>query len=485
MNDNIHKYSQKVNKIIAAVAFLGAIVLLLLRATGESESFSIFKILYCASVAIALVFIYKEVFTKAASYILMLSLFFLTCNNVFDSSGVNIYDASMTIVVAVSASALYLNKVVLLINGAIYNVIFIAAQLLQGDIEIALVLKIEFIILMLFFICKWGNELIKAAEQKEIQATELLHSLDNALKVVGENTISLNNDIADCNKNVGKLKDISNTMTTTVQEVTAGVVSQAESISRISEMMINADNKVSEINSFSKKLADTSLNTSQIVRDGTDRINQMEKQIELINAAATESLTTVRKLDTSMDDINHFLAGINQIADQINLLALNAAIEAARAGESGKGFAVVAEEVRKLAEQSSNTVKEIDKIIGDIKDKTRLVLEKVEKGSIAAKEGETITEQVNEGFEKIKLSFRSIDEYISNEFRMIENVSSIFAQIRIQAESIASISEEHSAATEEMLAITNEQNASIENIYELMQNINSSSTRLQEIIPKK
>lgn len=484
MNDSIQNYTQKVNKIIAAIAFLGVIVLVLLRLTGESEEFSVFKVLYCAGVVIALVLIYKKAFTKATSSILMLSLIFLISNNVFDSSGINVYEASMTIAVAVSASALYLNKVILLINGVIYNVIFISAQLLQGDIEISLVLKLEFIILMLFFICKWGNELIKTALQKEIRATELLHSLDNALKVVGENTISLNNDIANCNENAGKLKDISNAMTTTVQEVTMGVVSQAESISRISEMMINADDKVSEINNYSKHLADTSLNTSQIVNDGTERVNHMGKQIDIINTAVTDSLATVQELDKSMDDINNFLSAINQIADQTNLLALNAAIEAARAGESGKGFAVVADEVRKLAEQSSNTVKEIDKIIGDIKVKTKLVLEKVQKGSNAAKEGEVITGQVNEGFEKIKLSFRSIDEYISNEFRMIENVSSIFTQIRKQAESIASISEEHSAATEEILAITNEQNTSIESIYELMQNINSSSTRLQDIIPK-
>ncbi|MTI57637.1 methyl-accepting chemotaxis protein [Geosporobacter ferrireducens] len=484
MNNSIQDYTQKVNKIIAAIEFLGAAVLLLLRVTGESDRFSVFKVLYCAGVIITLVLIYKKVSTKVTRSMLLLNLVFLTSNNVFDPSGFNLYESSMTIAVAVSASALYLNKVVLLINGAIYNVIFISAQLLLDEIEISILIKLEFIILMLFFICKWGNELIKTAVQKEIQATDLLHSLDNAVKVVGENTISLNDDIANCNKNIGNLKDISNAMTTSVQEVTMGVVSQAESISQISEMMSDVDNKLSEINNFSKHLAATSLNTNQIVIDGTERVNHMEKQIDIINTAVTDSLTTVQELDKSMDDINHFLSGINQIAEQTNLLALNAAIEAARAGESGKGFAVVAEEVRKLAEQSSNTVKEIDKIIGDIKDKTKLVLEKVQKGSIATKEGEVITEQVNEGFRRIKLSFSSIDECISNNFSMIENVSSIFTQIRTQAESIASVSEEHSAATEEILAITNEQNASIENIYELMQNINSSSTRLQEIIPK-
>ncbi|AZV56829.1 methyl-accepting chemotaxis protein [Clostridium sp. AWRP] len=211
----------------------------------------------------------------------------------------------------------------------------------------------------------------------------------------------------------------------------------------------------------------------------------MFKQIDIINNTVTESLITVEELNTSMDSVNIFLSGINQIAEQTNLLALNAAIEAARAGESGKGFAVVADEVRKLAEQSTETVKQIDTIINEIKGKTKLVFEKVSGGSIAANEGKEATAQVNEGFEKIKLSFNNINEYISNELKMIENIGSIFTQIREQTESIASISEEHSAAAEEMLATTEEQNAGIENMYGLIHHINSSSLKLQELMEKR
>src|SRR4029077_3427563 len=74
----------------------------------------------------------------------------------------------------------------------------------------------------------------------------------------------------------------------------------------------------------------------------------------------------VRALNTTVGDINAFVATVAQIADQTNLLALNAAIEAARAGDAGRGFAVVADEVRKLAEQSQLAADDIVRMTGQM-----------------------------------------------------------------------------------------------------------------------
>ena len=181
---------------------------------------------------------------------------------------------------------------------------------------------------------------------------------------------------------------------------------------------------------------------------------------------STEFPLTVR-LQSNMDEVITFLSGITEIAKQTNLLALNAAIEAARAGETGKGFAVVAAEVRKLAEQTSSTVKQIDQVMTKIKAKTLKVVDKVKDGNIATNEGAVLITDVTEAFKKIQLSFKDIDSNIANEIKMIENASSIFAKIHQETENIASIAEEHSSATEEMLATMEQQSESI-NLYSSM-----------------
>jgi methyl-accepting chemotaxis protein len=478
-SDNMLSYTIKVNKIVLSIMWIMLVARVALLFMGKGRDTLSFAILGIFSIGIvsASIFVYKKVLHKSTSYILMLSFSASIVSAISDPAV-----TGMIMILIICITALYFNRVLLSVFAVLGNITFIILQVFNHQNFIMILAILATISVVLFFVCKWGGDLIKSAAEKELEAKELLRSLDNLVNSIKDNSSSLKEDIFDCNDNTATLREISNSMSTTINEITNGVMGQSESINHISEMMNKADEDMSEISILSKELSHTSKNTKQIVIDDSEKISNMDKQMVIINYAVSEALTTVQELNRSMDDINNFLTSIISISEQTNLLALNAAIEAARAGESGKGFAVVADEIRKLAEQSSSTVKQIDKIIGDIKGKTSLVVEKVNSGSIAVKEGEIITSQVNEGFNEIKLSFNKIEEYIENELIMMENMSSIFKKIHGQSENIASIAEEHSASTEEMLATTEKQMASVEEIYGLMQHINNSSIKLQEMI---
>ena len=482
MNDNFMKTNAaKVNKTIAGILWLTFIGSLYFLINNQFRS-EVFVSLFLELVFVTF-FLYKKRYQLQTTVILLISI--LTCTVPYIETSA----AGMLIMIVLCVVSLYLNKALLYGFGGLYNIAYIVIYFSNNhkfDATFFTTLSfIELTIVALYFVCKRSSDLIHLSIRKEAEAKELLASLDNMVSVIHENTSSLSNDITNCNKDIGTLKNISGAMAATVQEVTEGVINQSESITRISDMVNKADEKMLEINQLSKSLADTSKTTSQIVYQGSDRINQMGKQMNIINSAVTESLTTVEELNKSMDEVNSFLSAISRISDQTNLLALNANIEAARAGAAGAGFAVVAGEIKKLAEQCSGAVGQIDKIIGDIKAKTQMVYEKANNGNIAVREGEAITEQVLESFDSIKLAFKSIDECISNEFNMTGNVSAIFTQIRLQAGNISGISQKHAAATEEMLATAQEQGANIEVIYQSISNINNSGIKLRELIEKR
>ncbi len=478
--NSLMKHVKKVNKILNWVfLILGLVMLIAGIVTRTIASSSIPLSVTIGSAFLALFLRYKEK-EMVASYVLVASAILQILPLL---QGSNSFVLAM---LPISITALYLNKWIFIFVGSIINATVIIFQIMMPGSDIAASVFPDvfqvLITLVLFFLVKEGGRLIQNANEKELQTKKLLDELEKTMNAIRTNTSVLNIDISKGNENLGVVREISSSITSATQEITTGIVSQNKSATQINQMTKEADKKISELTEFSKQLESVSANASNVVLDGSEKINTMDKQMDIINQAVTKSLETVQELNENMDEINNFLSGITQIAEQTNLLALNAAIEAARAGESGKGFAVVAEEVRKLAEQSAFTVKQIYQIIYKIKDKTKSVLDEVSRGQIATQDGEKVVNTVNQGFKMIQVSFKDIDRYIADEISRIENIADLFSHIDEEVESIASISGEQASATEELLATLEEHNTNIKNIYDLMQEIKESSDNLQVII---
>lgn len=398
--------------------------------------------------------------------------------------------AVFALLLPICAVTLYLNKKAFLtycLSLDIFMILLILfAKNLASHLQniIISMIIVNFIMFILFFLTKWGSEMVEVSREKEKVATDLLQELQSLLNAINNSSTLLNNDIVGCNNSLTSVKEASSGITITVQEVAKGVSEQAQTLYNISNMVIDANEGASKTLAISKELSNISSKTNQVVSDGSTNIIEMGKQMEIINSAVTDSYSTVKDLQNSMDEINVFLEDIKQIAEQTNLLSLNAAIEAARAGEQGRGFAVVAEEVRKLADQSAKSVNFVNQIIMDIKDKSKAVLDKVQSGKNATQIGENIVDKVNKSFHNIQLSFKEIDGGIEKELDTVQKALKTFAKIRQESEIIASISEQHSAASEEMLATIEEQNSNIENIASLMKQIQTASKELSNITTK-
>lgn len=169
--------------------------------------------------------------------------------------------------------------------------------------------------------------------------------------------------------------------------------------------MDNLSDKINLVSDNSDKIARIADDTSKIVESGMTSIQELKGNAESTVQITNQVIEEITKLKDSSKSIAHIIGAINEIAEQTNLLSLNASIEAARAGEAGRGFAVVADEIRKLAEQSVDSVNEIRKIVDDINAKTNDTVNIAKKAKdVVEIQGESL-QNAEHVFDKIQEQF--------------------------------------------------------------------------------
>lgn len=477
---------RKVNKLsIPILWILGTIVLLLGILSNSLSQDLIPSIFIFLAATFCTLFTVLKKFDRIICFVIIIALVVAT---VFAISA-NGSESMICIFICVSFSSLYLDKLIFLTNAALINLGLFMLELVNPITDWVTFMEIIVIfnicLCVFFFLIKWGKDLITSSSEQELKTKNLLSELEKSMETIRTNTSALKEDISTCYKSMETVSDASTGVTSIVQQVSNGAESLAQNINGINEMINEANQTVIKTQEISKHLSNVSIESEGTFNQSSEKIHDMDKQISMISNSSTESLSMVNKLQINMSEVNKFLSSIEEIAEQTNLLALNASIEAARAGESGKGFVVVAQEVSKLADESSNTVNQINSVMHDINEGMKLVYEKVQNGNTATEQGVHIVNEVNESYEKLKSSFNDIINNITTELKMIEKTSLIFSNILRSSENIASISEENSASAQEMFATLESQDSSIKIIYNSIDKIKTSSENLNAITNNK
>lgn len=145
-----------------------------------------------------------------------------------------------------------------------------------------------------------------------------------------------------------------------IQEIAEELVALTQQTNAAVEMLVEQSHQVkTQVHDSNSQV----VKTQEIAGTGKNQVKELADSIGVISTNTQKVIEMVEHLNSSYQDIADVIKIVQSIADQTNLLSLNSAIEAARAGEHGKGFAVVALEVRKLAEQTKNSISKIEEII--------------------------------------------------------------------------------------------------------------------------
>ena len=283
------------------------------------------------------------------------------------------------------------------------------------------------------------------ALQVEGRVKEELLALSEALKYSGDLS-SASGTVADNAEAVARrVSDISSAvaqMTASIQEMDQNLLNLATVVEQAVANTQEMSASIVQVAGNAERVRSESNVTDQQVREGRNEVLALSKGMGSISDTVADVVSEMQSLDGASRKIGEILGLIEEIADQTNLLALNAAIEAARAGEHGRGFAVVADEVRKLAENSASSTKQIGQLVADIQRRTSAVLER--------------TARANNLVQSNAESARNVTSMIEAISNRVTEVAQLVSEISIATTEQARASEELAKASEQMGAMTHE-----------------------------
>lgn len=267
-----------------------------------------------------------------------------------------------------------------------------------------------------------------------------------------------------------------------IQEVSSGMLEQTDKSEKTVEViseLVDANKRISENANIVLRTSDKATNAAAM---GNSKLKDLRKQIKTIEENVLPVQSTAEQLKLQSMEIGKVVESITEISSQTNLLALNSAIEAARAGENGKGFAVVAEEVRKLAEKSGESAKEITNMLANIQVQSDELTNRILSSVKEVKESASMAEVARESFDEIITTSTNVDKQVKEITIEIENILRKISDVQEMSKNISDITKKSSESSHDVAAAIEEQTAGIEEITSTATVLSEMSADLQELI---
>ncbi len=309
------------------------------------------------------------------------------------------------------------------------------------------------------------NELYIKQKDEIGELATAYNTLRSSLKEIMGNMDSSTSSLEDMSRTMaeqsGGILDTMSEITQAINSVSENATDQASDVAESIDEVHTLQGIAAQNNNASSNLSDASDQISEASQNGTRILDSLYEITKKSEIAFAEIFDSIDKIKNSTGKIGEASSMIESIASQTNLLSLNASIEAARAGEQGKGFAVVADEIRKLSDESTASVNEINTMLQELQINVDIATERSENVKEAVEKQVRGVEETRDSYAAIASTLDIINNNISSLgdvsnslSQSCDNVSSVLERLAVTAEQNAASAEETNASIEEVLAMS-------------------------------
>jgi len=252
------------------------------------------------------------------------------------------------------------------------------------------------------------------------------------------------------------------------EDIGVGLQRQAEEIAESSSAIEEMAASLSQVSRNAETTTQAAHRALDMAKRGDVAVNNTLQAMERIDAAVQLTATKMHTLAQRSSEISEILGMINGIASQTNLLSLNAAIQAAHAGEAGVGFGVVADEIRKLAERSAQSTKDINFLNKAIQHETTEALSSMDMAMREVRDGSQLAKLAGESIQDISIVVTHSASLIEEISQAAEEQAKVSHSIAGAMQTVSSIATGTSSGTHQTSSIMHGLVSIAENLSETM-----------------
>ena len=313
-------------------------------------------------------------------------------------------------------------------------------------------------------------------------AEGMRHSLRHALGAVISSAKSVNDGADGTKSMIADSQRTTSDINQAVYDLANGATAMATDVQSTSDITMEIGNAVEQVLMSASGNMDKGREVYEESTRVQEQLGDLQTAGQNTQAKANQVADSVNETAVVVSEISRAAEAIINIASQTNLLALNASIEAARAGEAGKGFAVVADNIKNLAEESSQSANEITEMLKRISDLSETNKDLTAEIKAATETEAEALESMVASFDSMRTLLLETEEGNKQITELVEALNQNKNSIMDSVESLSSVSQENAASTEETSASLSQLETNMENVVNQAETLQNVAAELQDRI---